>query len=179
MDSIQLTTCWWTFVRCHFWWISNSRLLKWRVLMDCFWNYVQMPCIYRFPIYIVAVWTITNYQLNGIYIKCQGTRALCATIGCTASERLIWNACIEFIIWVYGKPLKFTTILLDFTKAFDRVPHDELLLKLRKIGIGGTLWRWSSPTWPMCVCWLTRIFCLTNQESHKEVSSAPPISSLC
>ena len=33
-------------------------------------------------------------------------------------------------------------IFLDFKKAFDSVPHDELLLKLRKIGISGILWFW-------------------------------------
>ena len=33
-------------------------------------------------------------------------------------------------------------IYLDFAKAFDRVPHNELLLKLWKIGITGNLWWW-------------------------------------
>ncbi len=33
-------------------------------------------------------------------------------------------------------------IYLDFKKAFDRVPHGELLVKLRKIGISGILWKW-------------------------------------
>lgn len=33
-------------------------------------------------------------------------------------------------------------IYLDFAKAFDRVPHNELLLKLWKIGITGDLWLW-------------------------------------
>ena len=33
-------------------------------------------------------------------------------------------------------------IYLDFNKAFDSVPHQELLLKLWKVGIVGSLWRW-------------------------------------
>ena len=33
-------------------------------------------------------------------------------------------------------------IYLDFKKAFDHVPHGKLLVKLRKIGISGTLWKW-------------------------------------
>ena len=31
---------------------------------------------------------------------------------------------------------------LDFSKGFDTVPHNELLLKLRKLGITGLLWSW-------------------------------------
>ena len=34
------------------------------------------------------------------------------------------------------------TIYLDFTKAFDSVSHNELLLKLWSIGINGNLWQW-------------------------------------
>ena len=37
---------------------------------------------------------------------------------------------------------KCDVIYLDFKKAFDSVPHQELLLKLWKIGIVGSLWRW-------------------------------------
>ena len=38
---------------------------------------------------------------------------------------------------------KYTdAIYLDFSKAFDSVPHNELLAKLRHIGITGKLWLW-------------------------------------
>lgn len=33
-------------------------------------------------------------------------------------------------------------IYLDFKKAFDSVPHNELLVKLWSLGITGTLWKW-------------------------------------
>ena len=33
-------------------------------------------------------------------------------------------------------------LYLNFSKAFDTVPHDELLLKLWRIGITGSLWYW-------------------------------------
>ena len=33
-------------------------------------------------------------------------------------------------------------IYLDFKKAFDSVPHQELLLKLWEVGVVGNLWRW-------------------------------------
>ena len=34
------------------------------------------------------------------------------------------------------------TVYIDFRKAFDSVPHNELLLKLWNIGISGSLWKW-------------------------------------
>ena len=37
---------------------------------------------------------------------------------------------------------KCDIIYLDFKKAFNSVPHQELLLKLWKIGVVGSLWRW-------------------------------------
>ncbi len=33
-------------------------------------------------------------------------------------------------------------IYLDFSKAFDKVPHTELLFKLWTLGITGYLWEW-------------------------------------
>ena len=33
-------------------------------------------------------------------------------------------------------------LYLDFRKAFDTVPHDELLLKLWNMGITGNVWKW-------------------------------------
>ena len=40
------------------------------------------------------------------------------------------------------KSIPVDVIYLDFRKAFDSVPHNELLLKLWKLGITGSLWRW-------------------------------------
>ena len=39
-----------------------------------------------------------------------------------------------------GQPLDI--IFLDFRKAFDRVPHERLLFKLKKMGIQGRLLAW-------------------------------------
>ena len=33
-------------------------------------------------------------------------------------------------------------VYIDFQKAFDSVPHNELLFKLWNIGINGSLWKW-------------------------------------
>ena len=37
---------------------------------------------------------------------------------------------------------QWDVIFLDFKKAFDSVPHNELLLKLKRIGVSGDLWLW-------------------------------------
>ena len=31
---------------------------------------------------------------------------------------------------------------MDFTKAFDKIPHERLLDKVSKYGIGGQVWLW-------------------------------------
>ena len=33
-------------------------------------------------------------------------------------------------------------VYLDLNKAFDSVPHEELLFKLWRLGITGPLWKW-------------------------------------
>ena len=38
--------------------------------------------------------------------------------------------------------LNVGTIYLDFSKAFDSIPHEELLFNLRSFGITGQLWSW-------------------------------------
>ena len=49
---------------------------------------------------------------------------------------------LECIFKAYDMSSQTDIIFLDFKKAFDSVPHNELLLKLRKIGISGILWFW-------------------------------------
>ena len=48
----------------------------------------------------------------------------------------------NFIYDHLDKNIPVDTIYLDFRKAFDSVPHNELLLKLWKLGITGSLWKW-------------------------------------
>ena len=50
---------------------------------------------------------------------------------------------------------QWDVIFLDFAKAFDTVPHDELLLKLKRLGVSGDLWLWIREYLSMrfqCVC---------------------------
>lgn len=48
----------------------------------------------------------------------------------------------NFIYDHLDKSIPVDVIYLDFRKAFDSVPHNELLVKLWKLGITGQLWSW-------------------------------------
>ena len=41
-----------------------------------------------------------------------------------------------------SEKIQTNNIYLDFRKAFDRVPHDKLLAKLRSMGVTDSLWSW-------------------------------------
>ena len=57
--------------------------------------------------------------------------------GCSTLQQLL-----IFLKDIYEHKTQIDVIYLDFSKAFDRVPHNELLLKLWQIGITGNLWWW-------------------------------------
>ena len=95
-------------------------------------------------------------------------------LSCTSKvlERLVFDRCIEFLesalssaqfgflrnrstlqqLLLFYKDISESVqahsqsdvIFLDFAKAFDSVPHNELLLKLRKMGVCGDIWYWFS-----------------------------------
>ncbi len=46
------------------------------------------------------------------------------------------------VIDAIEKKCQLDTVYLDFQKAFDRVPHHDLLGKLKALGISGKLWCW-------------------------------------
>ena len=50
----------------------------------------------------------------------------------------------DFITSSADRGLSIIVVYLDMNKAFDRVPHHRLLVKLRSLGVGGTLLRWFS-----------------------------------
>ena len=50
--------------------------------------------------------------------------------------------CSDFITKSYSDKISVDMILLDFAKAFDKVPHQRLLLKLSNYGIKGKLLLW-------------------------------------
>ena len=104
-------------------------------------------------------------------------------------ERIIYDKIIgyykinfEFPIWIPPKALHPTVtfgvsnkclhclndktqtdvVYLDFRKAFDSVPHNQLLSKLRTTGISGNLWRW----FKAYLSSRTQCVSINNQRSH-------------
>lgn len=73
--------------------------------------------------------------------------------GCsTVQQMLLFYATIFEPICSGGQ---FDVIFLDFAKAFDSVPHQELLLRLRQLGISGDIWLWLEDYFRgrmQCVC---------------------------
>jgi hypothetical protein len=46
------------------------------------------------------------------------------------------------VFWQVIKGEQVDVILLDFSKAFDKVPHHRLLYKLDYYGVRGNTWKW-------------------------------------
>ena len=49
---------------------------------------------------------------------------------------------MEFVTDTYDDDSSLDLIYLDFSKAFDKVPHEKLMKKAKAIGISGNLLRW-------------------------------------
>jgi hypothetical protein len=48
----------------------------------------------------------------------------------------------DHLMRAFAEKSQVDTVYTDFSKAFDRVPHDVLLHKLRMLGVGGSLHEW-------------------------------------
>ena len=46
------------------------------------------------------------------------------------------------LVRIYGNNIKVDVIYLDFQKAFDKVPHQRLLIKLKSHGMGVNIVKW-------------------------------------
>lgn len=67
-------------------------------------------------------------------------------------------------------------VYLDFTKAFDTIPHNELLFKLLHIGVCGDLW-WFRATECNASPWATQTWYLSFQEFPRRASLVLSFSS--
>ena len=67
--------------------------------------------------------------------------------------------------WMIAKDRKLSTaiVFIDLSKAFDNVQHDKLLLKLQKLGVGGTVLKW-----------LHSYLCNRNRKLLLETAVLPP-----
>ena len=59
------------------------------------------------------------------------------------------RSCLQQLLTFYSDIFSSTSskcqwdvIFLDFSKPFDSVPHNELLMKISRMGILGALWDW-------------------------------------
>ena len=73
------------------------------------------------------------------------------SISCSQFSFLRKHSCLQqlllflkYVVDSFTNKHQLDTIYMDFRKAFDKVPHPELLHKLRNIGISGTLLKWFS-----------------------------------
>ena len=81
-----------------------------------------------------------HLQINNVLIENQhGFR-----VGHSCQTQLI--SLVEDLLHAMDNQYQIDTILLDFTKAFDKVPHRHLLTKLLHCGIGGHTLKWIE-TW--------------------------------
>ena len=69
------------------------------------------------------------------------------------------HSCVQQLLLFYhelisgpNSPAEQDIVFLDFSKAFDSVPHKELLLKLKRLGVSGNIWLWLQEKIPVCQC---------------------------
>lgn len=61
---------------------------------------------------------------------------------CNRSSTHQMLACYSEVIDTFEKGQRAYGLYLDLRKAFDSVPHNELLFKLWRLGLTGPLWYW-------------------------------------
>ena len=100
---------------------------------------VSLTCICcKLLEHIVVSNILKHLDLHSILVDCQhGFRAKrsCETQLLTLSHELLSNL---------HSSIQTDMIILDFSKAFDKVPHKKLLWKLNNYGIRGNTWKWIS-----------------------------------
>ena len=89
--------------------------------------------------------------------------------GCSCTSQLI--ECLNDWVRNFDASIQTDVVYLDFAKAFDSVPHDRLLLKLRHLGIRGKILRWIQGR-------RQRVVLRNGQSSWCEVDSGVPQGSI-
>ena len=88
--------------------------------------------------HVIVSKTVNNLERYNILDDCQhGFRAK------RCCETQILTLCLELAASL-DKKIQNDMIILDFTQAFDRVPHQRLLKSVHHYGIRGTTYRWKS-----------------------------------
>ena len=106
----------------------------------------KQPCNYR-PVSLTAICCkileriirneiVKHLELNNLLSRDQhGFREGRSCLTQLLEVMEIWSS-------LYDKGLAWDTVYLDFAKAFDRVPHQRLIAKIKAMGIEGSLLNW-------------------------------------
>ena len=95
------------------------------------------------PISLLCI-NVSKVLEDLIYVKMIGTVAKCITpcqFGFQSNSSTLQQLLLYHHQLITSKD-EVDVVHIDFRKAFDSVPHNQLLVKLWNIGITGTLWKW-------------------------------------
>ena len=88
---------------------------------------------------------VTNHRTRGCHRYCCQERPPAPVIQPSPSGMQDARRCdtqSDYRLWITAKKKTVDIILLDFSKASDKVPHQRLLHKLDFYGVRGTSWLW-------------------------------------
>ena len=120
---------------------------EWKIHKICPIPKAGIPSMWRIIVLFLSCVSLANYLRNW-----STTRLLISLDPNSLSNNMVFlKTSLVYHSFYYHSISSMITltrifpvdvVYLDFKKAFDTVPHNELLLKLWKLGITGPLWSW-------------------------------------
>ena len=128
--------------------LNNGILpMEWKIHKICPIPKAGIPSMWRIIVLFLSCVSLAKYLRNWSTIRLisldpnslsNHIHGFLKNKSCLPQLLLSFN----FIYDQLDKNIPVDVVYLDFKKAFDTVPHNELLLKLWKLGIIGPLWSW-------------------------------------